>query len=481
MSHPLIVYSESICQDAERSLNSTIHILPDEVLLDIFDSYRQSIDPHPYNYLWREGFGWLNLAHVCRKWRAIMFASASHLDLSIIVGPKNPRPIERILLGPFPILLEYERMYGDVTLCALWRMHSALEHHDRVREISFEGSSAWLQEFFNATDCPFPMLESLVLHPKHGDEIKLPDTFLGGPDLSDLPLRRLRLYDISIASTYGLLSSAASLTDLFLRTNTSFSPSAETSLLTCLQGMPCLCNLILDNRHSPLDSPSQPSTPKDIVSLSKLTRFRYVGPGLFLEALVAGLSAPYLRDVNIEFADSTWPPIVHLPRFINEIQKQYHAVYVAFLEWVFRLSLVTQSEYISHCGRSFELASLNHAPMLMPMSGVVSTRLTTVEELCVTFDKVTDEHSIPWRRFYQQFPSVKALRTEGAKSIYSIARTLHQDGEPDDPSFFPALKEINLGTKPFYESRHRSQLAAFQPFVSARQQAGRPVKVFFRP
>jgi hypothetical protein len=119
----------------------------------------------PNNYLWRERFGWFSLVHVCRKWRATMFASASH-------GPKNPRPIERVLLGPFPILLKYERMYGDVTLCALWRMHSALEHRDRVREIFFERSSAWLHEFFTATNCPFPIRESLVLRPEHGDEIK---------------------------------------------------------------------------------------------------------------------------------------------------------------------------------------------------------------------------------------------------------------------------------------------------------------------
>lgn len=482
MNYSLIFHSGGTCEDTGLSSNSTIHHLPSEVLLEVFDSYRRGIHPHSYDYKWREQFGWFNLAHVCRKWRAVIFASAYRLDLSIFVGPKKPGHIERILLGPFLILLDYKRMFEDITLCALWRMHSALEYHDRVREISFGGTSDWFDEFFGATNCPFPELESLVLRSGYGEEMEIPDTFLGGPDLSDLHLRRLSLYGVSLASTSGVLSSATSLTDLFLRTNSAFSPSAETSLLTCLQNMRCLHSLDLSLLFSPLDSPSHPPTPKDIIPLPKLTRFSYVGPSIFLDALVAGLSAPSLRGVNIKFVDAIWPPIVHLPRFINEIEERYHTVYVAFLELDICLSLQDQSEFIGDCDPCLELGSSMRSESLMRMSCALSTRLANVEELHVTFDTTADEDDIPWRKFYHQFPSVKMLRTEGAKSIYCIARTLHQNHEePDNLTFFPALEEIDLGKKPFYNSRRRPQLAAFEPFVSARQQAGRPVKVFFRP
>jgi hypothetical protein len=105
-----------------------------------------------------------------------------------------------------------------------------------------------------------------------------------------------------------------------------------------------------------------------------------------------------------------------------------------------------------------------------------------VEELRVT--KIAAEDYTLWRRFYQQFPSVKALRTEDTNN-YCIARTLLQDHEePDDGlTFLPALEEIELGKNPSstHESQYGTELAAFQPFVTARQQAGRPVKVFFRP
>jgi hypothetical protein len=79
--------------------------------------------------------------------------------------------------------------------------------------------------------------------------------------------------------------------------------------------MPCLRRLSLSISNSPFSSHS---TPKDIVLLSNLTHFRSVGYDmLFLDVLVAGLSAQSLQDVDINFIGN-WPPIVHLSRFINE-------------------------------------------------------------------------------------------------------------------------------------------------------------------
>ena len=122
----------------------------------------------------------------------------------------------------------------------------------------------------------------------------------------------------------------------------------------------------------------------------------------------------------------------------------------------------------------------------MQISRKLFTRLSAIEELRVAFDGIDVNHLgfIPWRRFLLQFPCVKALRTEG-KNNYCIARALFQDLERlgDDLAFLPALEEIELGKDELRtdESQRRDQLAAFEPFVSARQQAGRTVKVFFSP
>jgi hypothetical protein len=108
------------------------------------------------------------------------------------------------------------------------------------------------------------------------------------------------------------------------------------------------------------------------------------------------------------------------------------------------------------------------------MSSALSTKLSAVEVLHVTINK---SENILWRSFYQHYPKVKVLRTGGVNN-HDIARTLHHDhGMLDDFAFLPALEEIDLGKKQLDESERGSQLAAFQPFVAARQQAGRPVKV----
>jgi len=486
LTHPMIFHSQG-CQDTERSPNLTINHLPDEVLLEIFDSYRrlEDIGPciGPHNHQWKKNYVWFNLAHVCRRWRAVTFASSSRLDLAITVGPEKPSNFKEILSSPLPILVDYAYMREDITGSALWRLRAALEHHrDRVREIAFGGSRASFDKFFQVTNCAFPILESVFLQFGRCNESNIPDTFLRGSDLSELQLRRLRLYNVTLASISGFLLSATALTDLHLLIDTAFGPSPKTSLLACFQGMPCLRSLRVDVSIAfGREFLSQPPTPKDIVPLSKLTFFRYRGHSIFLDALVAGISAASLRDVEIEFF-VIQPLVVHLPRFINEIEAHYHAVHVTFRDFDIRLSFLTQSEYIGHCVLYIILGpSLDS---VMQMSAALSTKLAAVEELRVTVYKT--EFFLSWRGFYHQCHSVKVLRTGGIHNDF-IARTLFQDhqdhGEPDDLAFLPALEEIDLGEKlkPFYESERRSQLAAFQPFVSARQRAGRPVKVFFRP
>ena len=462
-------------------LSPTINHIPDEVLLEIFDFYRQAIDS--YDLQWRWKFAWFSLAHVCRKWRAVVFASVSRLDLSIPVGPDKPRHIKTILSGPLPIIINYRCMYRDITGSALWRMRAALRHHDRVRRISFEASGASFDKFIKATNCPFPLLESLSLRFGYGDKPKLPNTFLRGPDLSDLHLQRLKLKRVSLASISGFLLSATALTDLTLLIDTGFNSSSEPSLLACLKGMLSLCHLDLSISS---EFPLPPSTPKDIVTLLKLSSFRYVGHSVFLDTLTAGLSAPSLRRINIRFSHNLWPPTVHLPRFINEIEKRYHSVHVSFKNRIFCLSLLTQSEYISQRMPRFKLGPFRRrsAESIIEMSGALSMKFATVEEFRFTFDRkydpASDENLIAWRRFIQQFLSVKAIRIRGVNN-YSIARILlHRDhGNPGELLFLPVLEEIDLGAKPFGEECE-SQLAAFEPFISARQQAGLPINVFFR-
>ncbi|KAN0116583.1 hypothetical protein V8E52_005727 [Russula decolorans] len=89
---------------------------------------------------------------------------------------------------------------------------------------------------------------------------------------------------------------------------------------------------------------------------------------------------------------------------------------------------------------------------------------------------------IPWRGFLQYFPSVKALRTEGANN-YDIACILHQDhGKPGSFAIFPALEEIELGKNPLLtdESQRGPEAAAFRLCLCTRTKWS-PGQRFFSP
>jgi plasmid maintenance system antidote protein VapI len=441
-----------------------------------------------------------------------MFASSFRLDLGITIGPRKPGHIKTILSGYFlPILIDYRNYHlpvpalghsrahspcllGLTCLCltgsALWRLRAALKHPDRVRGITFSGSSANFDKFFKLTNHPLPILESLIL--RSGDRVNPPDSFLRGPlaDTLDLHhLRRLTLLHVSFPSISRILASATALTDLTLIIDTAFGPSQETSLLTCLQSMPCLRNLDLGILSTPLNSQSQTLTSNTIVPLSKLTCFHYNGYGVFLDILVSGFSAPSIRDVRFEFADKTWrwPPNMHLSRFFNEMDEDYHTVDVACHgpAW-FHVSWLSLSEYKPR----FEFFAdwRDSGEMVTRMCNALSTKFATVEKLCVTFElnAIYGERFSRWRKFLQHFTRIKALRTGFASCQYLARVLLHQDHEEtndDDLGFLPALEVIELEKSPSSNcvSQHGLELAVFEPFISAHQQKGRPVKVFFTP
>jgi hypothetical protein len=429
---------------------------------------------------------WFNLTHVCKKWRAIMFASSYRLDLNITVGPEKPEHIRTILSGHLPILIDYLCMYGlDVTGSALWRMRAALRERDRVREISFEGKNESFEKFIKATNYHFPVLESLVLRFGNGYEPDIPATFLRGPELSDLPLRRLCLHRVSLASVSGLLLSATALTDLTLQVYNAFNPSQGSLLLACLQGMHCLRCLNLNTPYFPVasESPLQHPTAKNIVPLSKLTRFHYIGHTIFLANFMSGLSAPSLQDAHFELGMRF--PLLHLPRFIDDVTEQFRSVSVTFHGENFCLSSVTHLGNMDRFKSSFGLTVNRFPDSVMSINGSPSTKLSTAEELALYFpySNITrSKHVFSLREFLRQFRSVKVLRLD--PFIQEVALSLRED---DGEAFLPVLEQIELSASqstrvPHEEHQRRAaaELAAFEPFVSAREEAGRPVKVFHR-
>jgi hypothetical protein len=430
-----------------------------------------------------------------------MLASSSRLDLIITVGPQKPGHIQTILSSPLPIFLEYECWFeDDITGSALWRMRAALGQRDRVRGISFGGQIVSFQKFIRETNFHFPALESLILTFSLAYGLDIPATFFRGPDQSPLRLQRLRrleLYGASLVAVSGLLLSANALTDLTLHVIAPvMDPSQGTFFPFCLQSMQSLRSLHLTFPNDPRESQSQHwhSTPKDIVPLLNLTRVYYFGPTILLNDLMSGLSAPSLQDVYIILCDLNLFPILHLPRFIDGLREQYRTVNMNFNRGSnddVCLSLLTHSGNIDHLKPSFRLLT-NHFPeSIEPIasSSMSSTTLSTAEELALFFHDVTMvtewQHDFPLREFLRLFRSVKVLRLD--PFVPEVALSLQQD---DGEALLPILEQIELsvpqisrsieGPNEEYQRRTAAELAAFEPFVSAREQTGCPVKIFHR-
>jgi hypothetical protein len=79
----------------------TIGVVPDIALIEIFDFYMtEALDYDPFGYN-REA--WTILAHVCRKWRDIVFGSPYRLNVRLFFRPPRSVRVMQDTWPPLPI------------------------------------------------------------------------------------------------------------------------------------------------------------------------------------------------------------------------------------------------------------------------------------------------------------------------------------------------------------------------------------------
>lgn len=416
-----------------------------------------------------------------------MFASASRLDLRFVLNRKKGGHMDTMShLPSLPIDIDYSsrrfdpRTKKDVDNMTM-SMAAALIRPDRIRQITLEGPIEDLRILFRATEGPLPALESLKIRHEsglYGVDVEIPDTFLEGPNLQ---LRTLSLHNITLSSISRLLSSVSALTSLDL--GFCIGDGQAISQLSHLQDVPSLRHLGL-NVVSRTSHTTQPTKAQKRFILPKLTSFRYEGHSSFLNTLVAGFTAPSLRDVDIKlrYTDDINPPILHLSRFIEDAGAHCRSVQIIILRFSFHLSLRGPSEYAGHHPLNFKLDTIPIRNTMVQMSSPFSAMLVTAEELTIHVDnREVEDIVFLWRQFLMQFPSVKVLRMYGdhkASSNHGIACALHYDHGGHNLALLPALEEIELCLGPgLTPAGCAPVLVAFKPFASARQQAGLPVQI----
>jgi hypothetical protein len=453
---------------------ATIGALPDGVLLDIFDFWRES----KIHFLWRSWPGtWRALTHVCQRWRYVVLASPNRLNLVLLCTERTP---VREMLGiwpAWPIELRSESSDGGDNIIA------ALEHHDRIRRIwSKVPSSPLLERFATVMQGPFPELSFLQLISDDKTPAALPDTFLGG---SSPRLRRLCLRNILFPALPTLLLSCSDLVDLYLLRipNTGYiSPEAMVTGLSALTRLERLF-IIFESPPSRPDRRTRCPPPSTRAVLPALTEFYFRGVSEYLEDLVARIRAPLLRHLNITFFNQLIFDIRHLPLFIchTGMPRSFSHARLGFVYDGIEIALdqigMFQTIPLPRLKLGIKCGGLDwQVSSMAQIFSQFSSLLSSAEQLDISghHDPTlqVDMNNTQWLELFHAFIAVRTLRISHPLRSLIVPALQELTGEMAT-EVLPALDSLYLGEyKPIV-----SEQQAIEPFITARRSYNHPLSI----
>jgi hypothetical protein len=256
---------------------------------------------------------------------------------------------------------------------------------------------------------------------------------------------------------------------------------------------------------------------RDVVLLSNLTDLRVIGPSTSVNAFFAELATPPLQEfhVSIHFdTPSLWIP--HLSKFIRNAQTSFFAVQLIQSQYGFRISMLSPTH--SMRDPSFNIVA-REGLSIAQISVALFAMVATVEDVFFTSSISPTPGPLlgdlgSWHAFFVHFRNVKILRVDYRLAMEIADILQHDAGQPttDPPpapekadldttmpsvapngssqytlgaSVLPSLEEIEVyvsatGTPTTCIDREfPSGLDMFKPVVTARQQMGLPVKVYW--
>ena len=455
----------------------TVRYLPDTVLLDIFDFYQEMKD---------SVLDWLNLVHVCRKWRYIVFASPRRLGLRFIFRASTPaREIldawPPIQISIFDLEMNYVRVDDGDNIIA------ALEHRDRVCDIELrELTGSLLEQLATVMQEPFPVLTHLDLSYYGPSPLVLSDTFLGG---SAPRLQSLKLFDIPFPALPKILLSARNLVELqlwWVRHTGYISPEA---VVTGLSGLINLRHFTLEFR-SPSSFPnrgSQHPLPLTRVTLPSLTKLGLEGVSEYLEDFLVRINTPAISTATITFFNRVIFDIPQLFNFVSRTEGS-GSVKRAMLSFDKHLARLSIHRPDSPQGRDpyddgFPNVCVRcHAfdwkiSFLVQICNQLLPLLSSVERLDIEWkdkdplDWQDDLDHTQWLQIFRPFIAVQSLHIQHLDGL--IAPALQELTGVRVMEVLPALRSLFVTDS----DPSGSVRQAIQPFITARHLSNQPVAV----
>ncbi|KDQ55676.1 hypothetical protein JAAARDRAFT_325957 [Jaapia argillacea MUCL 33604] len=251
---------------------SPVSCLPPEILTRIFTLLASrppssQVLSKPRRYLW------IRVVHVCRRWRRAAIGCPALWTRVVFSLPKWARAMLTLSkANPLVVSHRATRTSGQYPR-SVKIVESALQHLQRIRQITLELPSSWLQRLFGTiTDPSAPLLENLSVSISECHTIAPINKMftLDAPSLHTLQLSNCVVEWDSRILHHGRLLSLQISFSLLAPTK---STATLSQLLPVLARNPNLQTLILRNVLP--EASSQPETPVDYspVHLSQLTSF----------------------------------------------------------------------------------------------------------------------------------------------------------------------------------------------------------------
>ncbi|KAN0134394.1 hypothetical protein V8E53_007892 [Lactarius tabidus] len=443
------VSSKGERNDYEESCQlSTVEYLPEEMVLEMFHFCKLACEKSSE---WQKE--WHNLAHVCRQWRTIIFASQHTLDLRLLCTPETSLETTLELWPAFPLVVQYA--WGRLSPDDRDKITAVLQQNDRVCEINLDLYHPLSEKESQMMQETFPLLERFTLCSWQAKNPVLPSTLLNG---SAPRLNVLHLYGTDFPALPQFLSSACDLVDLLLDRISSAGYISPEALVGGLSATPRLKTLFLTfacgaSHPNPRNTPP-PSSGRII--LSALIDMTFDGPCHYLEDLLSRISAPSLKRAKVQFVDQLSVDISQLSQFLGRVESQrlpdtaQAVLYLPDTLIYFPGSGVgalsanppnTSSEWLSlsvSVQARFNLFQLNQiCQQLSPFfSGV---RVLDIH----TSSCQPGEDLSQWLGIFHSFSSVERLHITGI-SAPKVAHALQIDSAEMVANVLPALRELTL-------------------------------------
>ena len=459
--------------------NVPIETLSDDVLLEIFDLCLCN-DKH-INPWYNPGNGypddaWYALAHVCQRWRYVVFASPHRLKLRLQCSTRRVR--EMLGVWPaFPIVIGDAKGFTQDEDNII----AALEHRDRVCEIMLERlTRSQSEKLVPLMQESFPTLTKLEIESdsslSRGESAPvLPDSFLGG---SAPHLRFLHLSSVSFPALPNLLLSASHLVILHLHGIPCGLISPE--MVTALSSLTKLEYLRLVFGHPDSDSDLEDPAPLPL-NHSVLPAVKWLvleGGGKYLDDFVARIGAPSINYLGVTLTDRPFSAVIlsHLPQFIGRAETFRSIDSAAIALGYCEINVTVSARTLPGCAVLLNVPYFSsEGPLptlvqacsssLLPLSNTQHLELTTLYPNLQLRPEINTGDT-PWIDILRLFSATKNLSLMSMCIVPPVAFALKQVIEEGRTDVLPAIQ--NLSVSPGRSLRAGPVREAIEQFVTAR-------------